>query len=113
MARTKGENKSQLVRDYLQANPGAKANDVVAALGAKGVKVKPNLVYFIKGKSSAKKQRKTRVVKAAKAATGVGNGVGNGFVKTDAISLIREVKALAQRAGGYERLKELVDALAE
>jgi hypothetical protein len=112
MARTKGVNKSQLVRDYLKSNPDAKANDVVAALKDQGHKITANLVYFLKGKSSAKKARKKIVMKAAKAAVGSGT-VGNGFVdKTDAISLIRDVRALAQRAGGYEQLKELVDALA-
>ena len=34
-------------------------------------------------------------------------------VKADAITMIREVKALAAKAGGYDKLKELVDALAE
>jgi hypothetical protein len=33
--------------------------------------------------------------------------------KTDALTMIREVKALAQKAGGYEKLKELVNALSE
>ena len=33
--------------------------------------------------------------------------------KTDAVSMIPDVKALAERAGGYDKLKELVDALAE
>jgi len=42
------------------------------------------------------------------------DSVGNGYVaKTDALTMIREVKALAAKAGGYEKLKELVDALAE
>ena len=51
-----------------------------------------------------------RVVKAAKAAAPSRNGQVS---KTDAITMIREVKALAEKAGGYEKLKELVDALAE
>lgn len=102
-------NKSQLVRDHLQRNPEAKANDVVAALGKQGHKVTPNLVYFLKGKSAAKKQRRARVVKAANAAA-----KGNGHTpKSDASTLVREVKALAQRAGGYDKLQDLVEALAE
>lgn len=99
-------NKSQMVRDYLQANPEAKANDVVAALAEKGHKITANLVYYLKGKSAAKKERKKRVLRAAKATSS--NGTGG----TDAISMIRDVRALAERAGGYEKLKELVDALA-
>jgi hypothetical protein len=63
-------------------------------------------VYFVKGKVTVTKQRKTRIVKAAKAAAS-----SNGAV--DPISLIRDVRALSLRAGGYEKLKELVAALAE
>ena len=48
------------------------------------------------------------MVKAAKAASNSGQ-IG----KPDAITMIREVKALAEKAGGYEKLRELVDALAE
>ena len=98
-------NKSQLVREHLKKNPEAKANDVVAALKEMGHKITANLVYFLKGKSAAKKARKKRVVKAAKAASSNG-------VTSDSVTLIRDVRALAQRAGGYEKLKELVDALA-
>lgn len=59
-----------------------------------------------------KKRRKKRVAKAAMAALSKPNSNGQ-INKTDAIALIRDVKALAERAGGYEKLKELVDALAE
>lgn len=106
MARTKGMNKSEAIREYLKANPKAKAKDVVEALKGKGVNVTANLVYFLKGKSSAKKLRKRKVIRAARAATR--NGAGHG----DAIALIQDVRALAQRAGGYEQLKSLVDAIA-
>jgi len=105
--------KSQLIRDYLDAHPEAKANDVVAALGENGHKVSANLVYFNKGKTAAKKQRRKQVVKAATAAAS-GHGVGNGSTsKSDAVTLVRDVKSLAQRAGGYNRLRDLVNALAE
>jgi hypothetical protein len=112
MARTKGVNKSQAIRDYLTANPKAKTTEVVAALGKAGVKVSDNLVYNIKGQMKEKRRRKAHVVKAAKAAatTAFSNPTS---IKTDAITMIREVKALAGKAGGYSKLKDLVDALAE
>ena len=109
-------NRSQAVLDYLATNPEAPAKEVVKALAANGIKVNDGLVYAVKGGMKEKKRRKARVVKAAKAAAAVGGGneVGNGVVaKTDALTMIREVKALAQKAGGYAKLKELVDALAE
>jgi hypothetical protein len=49
--------------------------------------------------------------KAAMAATAPST---NGTVsKPDALTMIREVKALAAKAGGYAKLMELVAALAE
>ena len=56
-----------------------------------------------KGKLKGKRQRRAKVVRAARAAASNGDPVG----------LIRDVRALALRAGGYENLKEVVEALAE
>ena len=110
MAKSKEKvNKSQLVRDMLEKNPEIAVKDVVSHMGEQGHKITPNLVYFIKGKMSGKKKRKKRIVRAATAAVSQ-NGTAK---KTDAVALIRDVKDLAGRAGGYEKLKELVDALAE
>ena len=109
MAKKKnGQNKSQVIRDLLTDNPTLKAKEVVKALAEKGVKVKEGLVYAVKGAMKAKKKRKARVEKAAKAAS-----VSGASSKTDAITMIREVKSLAVKAGGYDKLKELVDALSE
>src|SRR5205823_3515506 len=103
MPRGKGPNKSQAIRDLLTAKPDMMVKEVLAALADKGLKVRDNLVYFIKGKMKAKKQRRKRVVRAARAATTNG----------DPVTLVREIKALAGRSGGIDKLKELVEALAE
>ena len=111
MARLKKKvNKSQLVRDMLEKEPGLGIKDVVAKMGEQGHTISPNLVYFVKGKMSGKKKRKKRIAKAASAAVSQNGAV---VKKTDAVALIRDVKELAGRAGGYEKLKELVAALAE
>jgi hypothetical protein len=107
--RTSGPNKSDAIREYLKSNPDAPAKDVITNLQGKGLKVQSSLVYFIKGKMKAGKQRRAKVVSAARVASSNGRAIGSG----DAISLIREVKALAEKAGGYENLKGLVEALAE
>ena len=112
MARTKGVNKSQSAREFLTANPDASVKDVVAALGTKGIKVSENLVYGVKGGMKEKKKRKKRIAKAAMAAVAKPSSNGQAS-KTDAITLIRAVRDLAQQAGGFSKLKELVDALAE
>ena len=108
MAKKKA-NKSQMVRDLLKANPEMKAKEVVEALPGTGVN--EGLVYAVKGAMKEKKKRKKRVVKAAMAAVSPPSSNGQGS-KTDALTMVREVKALVQKAGGYEKLKELVDALA-
>ena len=114
MARTKGGNRSQLIREFLTANPDSKAKAVVEALGKNGTKVNEGLVYAVKGSMKEKKRRKARVAKAAMAATSKPSTNGQVQVsKPDAITMIREVKALAEKAGGYEKLMELVEALAQ
>jgi len=106
MARKKGgPNKSQAIRDLLKQKPDIAVKDVVATLADKGMKITPNLVYFIKGKMKAGKQRRKRVVRAARAATTSGNG--------DPVALIRDVRVLAERTGGIEKLRQLVEALAQ
>ena len=109
MAKTK-VNKSEIVREILTATPELKAKEVVEAMAAKGHKITDALVYAVKGAMKEKKARKKRLVKAAKAAAPSSNGQVS---KADAITMIREVKALAEKAGGFEKLKELVEALAE
>src|SRR5262245_16101137 len=104
MARRKGgPNKSQAVRDILKQKPDIAVKDVVATMAGKGMKITPNLVYFIKGKLKGGKQRRKKIVRAARAASANG----------DPVALIRDVRALAERSGGFRRLKELVEALAQ
>lgn len=111
MARSKGKvNKSQLVREMLQKTPEISVADVVKAMNAQGHKITPNLVYFVRGKMAGRKARKNRIIRAAKATVPSQNGHA---AKTDVIAMIRDVKALAERAGGLGQLKRLVDALAE
>lgn len=107
MAKRKGPNKSEAIRVLLTEKPDLAAKEVISTLGEKGIKVNNSLIYFVKGKLNAKTQRKKRVISAAKSAPSQ-NGV-----HVDPIALIQEVKAIAQKAGGYDQLKALVDALAE
>jgi hypothetical protein len=112
MARTKGKNKSQSIREFLTANPESKAKEVVTALGKTGVKVNEGLVYAVKGSMKERKRRKKKVAKAAMAATSTASSNGQAS-KADALTMILEVRALAKKAGGFAQLKGLVDALAE
>ncbi len=101
MARKKsdGVNKSEEVRQQLNQTPAMSVKEVVATLGAKGIKVQPSLVYFIKGKLKQKKRKQiSRDMKQA--------GVAN------PVDLILKVRGLAEQAGGMTKLKQLIDALA-
>ena len=103
MAKRKGPSKSALIREYLKKHKKAKAKQVVEALAGDGVKVTEGLVYMQKGKLKGRRQRRAKIVRAARAAKADG----------DPVALIRDVKALAVRAGGYGKLKDLVDALGD
>ena len=116
MAKAKEKvSKSSLIREILKDAPGMEPKDVVAKLAEQGHNISVNLVYGIKGGMKETKRRKKKIAKAAMAAVvkPSSNGQATPAVKADAITIIRDVRALAQKAGGFVKLKELVDALAE
>jgi hypothetical protein len=100
MARS-GVNKSAAIRDMITQNPKAKASEIISLLADKGIKVRPHLVYLVKGKMKRIKRRgkRQRVIAMAR------NG--------NPVELILKVKELARDAGGIGSLKQLVDVLAE
>lgn len=98
-----GVNKSQAIRDELEANPKAKSKDIVANLAAKGIKVTATLVYMVKSHEKRKSRKKKRLLAASKVDKSVANPV----------DLVLRVKKLGVEAGGMKRLKELVDAMVE
>ena len=104
--RKNGVNKSEEIRQLLKAKPQIGAKEAIAALGAKGVEVSDALFYFVKGHIKGRKGRKKKAkqVVAKVAET-------NNVPKTDALSTILKVKALATDVGGLKKLKALVEAL--
>jgi hypothetical protein len=97
-------NKSQAVRDYLAENPTADSKTTIAALGAKGVKVAPTMVYYVRSKlGQAKRRAKRERVAASSRLTDAKNPV----------EVVLRVKDLAREVGGIHHLKQLVDLLAE
>jgi hypothetical protein len=100
----KSGNKSEAIRDMIAQNPKAQSKEIVSLLGARGVKVQPSLVYYIKSKqkNSKRRQKRERV-----AATSERTGAG------DPVALVLKVKALAREAGGIANLQQLVGALAD
>lgn len=98
----KKSSKSDEVRAILEKNPKMPVKEIQKTLADKGIKASYNLVYGIKAKGKAKKRK----MKRQKAMAVVG---GN----NDAVQLIKDVRALADRAGGIKALKELVEILGE
>ena len=60
-AKSGGVNKSEEIRKLLKANPETPASEVVSTLGGRGIKVTPNLYYFIKGKITGRKSRRRKM----------------------------------------------------
>src|SRR2546425_7992683 len=93
-------NKSEEIRQLLKANSKTPVKEIVATLAAKGLKVQPSLVYFVKGRM--RRQKRKQIGKRMEQA-----GIAN------PVDLILKVRHLAGEAGGIKKLKELVDALSE
>lgn len=62
MAKTNGVNKSQAIRDYFKAHKKAKPQEVVDALGKKGITVSANLVTTVKSKHNTRRKAVRKVV---------------------------------------------------
>jgi hypothetical protein len=106
MAKKKTEvNKSEEIRQLLKANPKLVAQAIVSTLAAKGIKVAPTLVYFVKGKMRGRKGRRRKARQMVEKVAATGN--------TDPIATILKVKRRADEVGGMKKFKALVDALSE
>jgi hypothetical protein len=97
-------NKTAAVKEALAKNAKAKASEIVAALGAQGIRVSSAYVYALKSKAKAKKRKEKRE-KAVATSQSIGI--------SDPVVLIRQVKELALRAGGLRNLRQLVEVLGE
>jgi hypothetical protein len=107
MAKRKtGINKSEEIRKLLKANPQIGAKEAIAALGAKGIEVGDGLFYFVKGHIKGRKGRKKKAKQVVAKVAETTN-----VPKTDALTTILKVKALANEVGGLKKLKALVEAL--
>ena len=96
--RTDGVNKSQIIRDYVAKNPGAKPKEILAAVESQGVKVSQALVNnVLYRKSSGKATRGKR-------------GRPKKGTQFDALL---QAKELADKMGGIEEAKKALDVLSK
>jgi hypothetical protein len=106
----KGEvSKSGAILDLLKANPKLTANEVVSTLSAKGMKMDPSLVYYVKGKMKGSKGHRRKKVKQA----AMTNGGVTATSTADVLATIKKVTGLASEVGGLKKLKALIEALGE
>jgi hypothetical protein len=103
MARRK-VTKSAAIREVLRENRKLSATEVVAALAAKGIRVKAGLVYFVKGHMKGRRGRRRKARRMAAEVVAVR---GN----SDPVATILKVTGWASEVGGLKKLKALVDAL--
>ena len=118
MAKKQKVNKTQAVRDYLKAHPGAMSSEIAAALNKQGIKINPGHVANIKTKIN--KDRTTKKTAKAKAATAVSASPAiaepETTTKVAATVTLEHVKAVAltiKALGGSVRLYELLGLIKE
>src|SRR5688572_1166459 len=97
-------NRSEAVREALAQNPKAGSKEVITQLAAKGLKVSPTLVYYVKSKQNQARRRAKRAAADAESRR---------TATTDPVELVMRVKQLATEVGGIRNLKMLVDLLAD
>jgi hypothetical protein len=99
-----GVNKSQAIRDYINANPKSKPKEIVEALAAQGVTVSPAFVSTLRS-NDKRKGRKGPGRRGRPAASAGGGGFG--------LESLVQAKKLADKMGGVSKAREALDALAK
>src|SRR6188472_19314 len=98
-SRKGGPTKSQLIRDYMEANPNDGPQAVAAALkSAHGLSVTPQFVSTVK--SNAKRKKGKRGRKPGRPAAAAANGGAK-----LSMDVLMAAKAFAQKLGGVGKAK--------
>jgi hypothetical protein len=103
-------NKSAAIRTLYADNPKMPIRLLVHELAEDGIEVTPSQVYFVLGGARDKSKREAGEQRRAVVGR---RKAGNKTGMSDAVAVLLDLKALAERAGGIQRLKELLDVLAE
>jgi hypothetical protein len=111
-------NKSQAVREYLKAHPGAMSKEIAAALSKQGIKITPAHVANIK--SQAKAKRLVRKAKAARPVAAAPQTAPAAVVVAEAPAMpanaitldqIKAVGRMVKSVGGFARFREMLDVI--
>lgn len=101
-------NKSEAIRVLYRKTPKLPVAHAVEQLARAGIKVSPNLVYFVLGASRGKAKRKAgRNRRAVERTHTAGHKTGS----TISLDVMTDLMTLAKRAGGVAVLKKLLEVL--
>ena len=105
-----GVNKSQAIKDYLNANTNAAPKAVVEALAAQGIEVSSQLVSNVKtslGKKGRRGGRRGRRPGRV-AAAGGGRASGGGSLS---VQNLLDAKRVVEQVGSIDAVRKALDAL--
>lgn len=109
-----GTNKSAAIREYLRANPSASTNEVMEALGAKGIDVSQALVAGVRAREDRGPGNKSR--KRGEITVSELNSINAMIEKFDdrdvILSIIEDLTSIAKEFGGIERFEEAMKEFA-
>ena len=113
MAKKQAVNKTQAVRDYLEAHPGAMSKEIAAALTKQGIKINAGHVANIKTKinkeTATKKGAKKPVAAVAIAPAVVEKPMTNGSTIT--LEQVKKVAHTIKTVGGIQRVLEVLEVI--
>ena len=108
--------KTAAIQRYLKRHPDAKPREIVAALTKKGIEVTPATVSTIKSQMKNKGLLGGAAASAKPKAGRRGRRPGrpkSGAAAGATLEMLKQAKSLAETAGGVDKAKKLLDALAE
>ncbi len=113
--------RSQAIRDYFRENHKATVNEVVEALKARGITVKPGLVsnvkYGMKARKKARRKSGATVTLAAAAANHAGSPKRGSAAHASTRGIsgddLIEAKKLADQLGGVEKARQALELLSQ
>jgi len=118
MAKKQAISKTQAVRDYLKAHPGAMSKEIAAALTKQGIKINAGHVANIKTKINKEAATKKAAKKPAAAVTAEPvapaavekptNGGG-----TITLDQVKKVAQTIKTLGGFQRMTEVLAVIKE
>lgn len=104
-----GTNKSALIREYLKNNPAASTNEVMEALGQKGIEVSQALVAGVKAREGRGPGNKSRKGEITVSELNSINAMVEKFDDRSVImGIIEELSGMIKDMGGIDRFEKAI-----